>query len=83
MKKLALAFLAVTISTLSFAQGKYGATPEDSVVCIESLIYKDYMKSDPALALSLWKKASILQIQIFIQKEEAQFLLNWDINTSF
>lgn len=57
MKKLALAFLAIAISTLSFAQGKYGATPEDSVVCIESLIYKDYMKSDPALALSLWKKA--------------------------
>ncbi|TXB63894.1 hypothetical protein FRY74_11605 [Vicingus serpentipes] len=57
MKKLGLAILALTISTLSFAQGKYGATPEDSIVCIESLIYKDYMKSDPKLALSLWKKA--------------------------
>ena len=57
MKKLALALLAITISTFSFAQGKYGATPEDSVACIESLIYKDYMKADPALALSLWKTA--------------------------
>jgi len=57
MKKLTLALIGIAFSTFTFAQGKYGATPEDSVTCIESLIYKDYMKNDPALALSLWKKA--------------------------
>lgn len=57
MRKLTLALLALTITSLTFAQGKYGKTPEDSIVCIESLIYKDYLKSDPALAMSLWKKA--------------------------
>ncbi|MGE0562394.1 MAG: tetratricopeptide repeat protein [Flavobacteriales bacterium] len=57
MRKLTLVLLTLTITSLTFAQGKYGKTPEDSIVCIESLIYKDYLKSDPALALSLWKKA--------------------------
>lgn len=57
MKKLTLAIIGIAISSLTFAQGKYGKTPEDSIVCIESLIYKDYLKSDPALAMSLWKKA--------------------------
>jgi tetratricopeptide (TPR) repeat protein len=41
----------------TFAQGKYGATPEDSVTCIESLIYKDYLKNDPVLANDLWREA--------------------------
>lgn len=57
MKKTALILIGLIISSGSFAQGKYGATPEDSITCIESLIYKDYMKSEPALALSLWKVA--------------------------
>ncbi|HRP61155.1 MAG TPA: hypothetical protein PK833_12855 [Vicingus sp.] len=57
MKKLALIVISIAISGLTYAQGKYGKTPQDSVTCIESLIYKDYMTSDPALALSLWKKA--------------------------
>ncbi|MBI2280750.1 MAG: hypothetical protein HYU68_08700 [Bacteroidetes bacterium] len=57
MKKLTIAIIGIAISSLTFAQGKYGKTPEDSIVCIESLIYKDYLKSDPALAMSLWKKA--------------------------
>lgn len=35
----------------------YGATPEDSITCIKNLIYKDYMKSDPKLALGMWKIA--------------------------
>ena len=57
MKKLALILIGLTIGITSFAQGKYGATPKDSITCIESLIYKDYMKSDPKLALSLWRVA--------------------------
>ncbi|MCB9175028.1 MAG: tetratricopeptide repeat protein [Flavobacteriales bacterium] len=57
MRKLTLTLVAIAIASLTFAQGKYGKTPEDSIVCIESLIYKDYLKSDPALAMSLWKKA--------------------------
>ena len=57
MKKLILILVGIAISSLTFAQGKYGKTPADSIVCIESLIYKDYLKSDPALAMSLWKKA--------------------------
>ena len=57
MKKLTLILVGIAISGLTFAQGKYGKTPEDSIVCIESLIYKDYLKSDPTLAMSLWKKA--------------------------
>lgn len=57
MKKLALTLIGITLSALTFAQGKYGKTPEDSLVCIQSLIYKDYMKSDPKLALNLWRKA--------------------------
>jgi hypothetical protein len=57
MKKIGLSILTLAVSALGFAQGKYGATPADSITCIESLIYKDYMDSDPKLALSLWKKA--------------------------
>lgn len=57
MKKLALILIGLTIGITSFAQGKYGATPKDSVTCIESLIYKDYMKNDHKLALSLWRVA--------------------------
>jgi len=57
MKKLALILIGLTVSLTTFAQGKYGATPEDSVTCVESLIYKDYMKSDPKLALELWRVA--------------------------
>lgn len=57
MKKLTLIITGLILSLTTFAQGKYGATPEDSVKCIESLIYKDYMKADPKLALSLWRVA--------------------------
>lgn len=57
MKKIALILVGLTFSLTTFAQGKYGATPKDSITCIESLIYKDYMKADPALALKLWKTA--------------------------
>lgn len=57
MKKITLILVGLVVSIASFAQGKYGATPEDSVACIESLIYKDYLESEPALALSLWKVA--------------------------
>ncbi|MCB0408632.1 MAG: tetratricopeptide repeat protein [Flavobacteriales bacterium] len=57
MKKLALTLIGIAVSTFTFAQGKYGATPQDSITCIESLIYKDYMDNDPKLALSLWRKA--------------------------
>ena len=57
MKKITLILIGLVISVATFAQGKYGATPEDSVACIESLIYKDYMKSEPKLAHSLWRAA--------------------------
>lgn len=57
MKKLAIIFIGLTFSLTAFSQGKYGATPEDSVKCIESLIYKDYLKNDPKLAMELWKVA--------------------------
>ena len=57
MKKIAIIAIGLVLSLTTFAQGKYGATPEDSITCIESLIYKDYLKSDPKLAHSLWKTA--------------------------
>ncbi len=57
MKKVAIIAVGLVLSITSFAQGKYGATPEDSVVCIESLIYKDYLASEPKLAHELWRKA--------------------------
>jgi len=57
MKKTTLILAALIISVTTFAQGKYGATPEDSIVCIESLIYKDYLKSEPKLAHELWRTA--------------------------
>ncbi len=57
MKKIALVLTGLIMSLTSFSQGKYGATPEDSIACIESLIYKDYLKSDPNLALELWRVA--------------------------
>lgn len=57
MKKITLILAGLLISLTTFAQGKYGATAKDSVVCIESLIYKDYLDSEPKLALKLWKVA--------------------------
>jgi len=57
MKKIAIIAVGLFLSGATFAQGKYGATPEDSLACIESLIYKDYLKSDPVLAKQLWRKA--------------------------
>jgi len=57
MKKSALIVLGIVLSTTTFSQSKYGATPEDSITCIESLIYKDYLKNEPKLALELWRKA--------------------------
>lgn len=57
MKRIALIVIGLVLSVTTFAQGKYGATPEDSITCIESLIYKDYMKSEPKLALELWRVA--------------------------
>ena len=59
LKSLIVSFFI--INTLFFnAQIKaqnYGATPEDSITCIKNLIYKDYIKTDPKLALSMWKTA--------------------------
>lgn len=57
MKKLALIIVGLTLSLGGFSQGKYGATPEDSITCIENLIYKDYMGNDDKLALKLWRVA--------------------------
>ena len=57
MKKFALILIGLIISLTTYSQGKYGATPADSIVCIESLIYKDYLKNEPALALELWRVA--------------------------
>jgi tetratricopeptide (TPR) repeat protein len=59
MKKIALITLGLIVSVATFGQQKpnYGATPADSVTCIESLIYKDYLTSDKALALELWRTA--------------------------
>jgi tetratricopeptide (TPR) repeat protein len=45
------------LSLTSFAQPNYGATPEDSITCIENLIYKDYIKNEPKLALEMWRIA--------------------------
>ncbi|PCJ28139.1 MAG: hypothetical protein COA97_02355 [Flavobacteriales bacterium] len=59
MKKITLITLGLFLSAAIFAQQKpnYGATPEDSITCIESLIYKDYLKNEPILALDLWRVA--------------------------
>lgn len=58
MKNLGLIVIGLMISVATFAQGKYGATLEDSVTCIESLAtYKTYIKAEPKLALEIWKKA--------------------------
>ena len=57
MKKVALILVGLITSLASFAQPNYGATPQDSITCIESLIYKDYLKADPKLALDLWRVA--------------------------
>ncbi len=60
MKKAAVIILLAILSLTTFAQKQkpnYGATPEDSLECIQSLIYKDYMKNDKKLALELWRKA--------------------------
>jgi tetratricopeptide (TPR) repeat protein len=57
MKKIGLIVTGLVLSVTTYAQGKFGATPEDSITCIESLIYKDYLKNDPALAHELWRVA--------------------------
>ncbi|OFY89469.1 MAG: hypothetical protein A3K10_11685 [Bacteroidetes bacterium RIFCSPLOWO2_12_FULL_31_6] len=57
MKKITLTIVGLIISLANFAQPNYGKTPQDSITCIESLIYKDYLKNDPKLALSLWRTA--------------------------
>ncbi|MCB0402793.1 MAG: hypothetical protein KDD41_11960 [Flavobacteriales bacterium] len=57
MKRLTFIIAGFMLSLTSFAQGDYGATPEDSVKCIEHLIYKDYMGNDEKLALKLWRVA--------------------------
>lgn len=60
MKKVGFIAVALLISATTFAQKQkpnYGATPEDSVKCISSLIYKDYIKTDPKLAMELWRVA--------------------------
>ena len=58
MKNLGLVLIGLMISATTFAQGKYGATAADSVTCIESLAtYATYIKAEPKLALSIWKKA--------------------------
>ena len=56
MRKIATLSLGMFLAAVSFAQN-YGATPEDSITCIKNLIYKDYIKTDPKLALSMWKTA--------------------------
>jgi hypothetical protein len=57
MRKITLIVTGLVLSLTTFAQGKYGATPADSLTCIESLIYKDYLKSEPLLAHELWRVA--------------------------
>ena len=58
MKTTLLIISGVLLSITSFAQKpNYGATPEDSVKCIESLIYKDYITNEPKLAMELWRVA--------------------------
>jgi tetratricopeptide (TPR) repeat protein len=57
MKKAGLIIVGLVIGLTAFSQGQYGATPKDSITCIENLIYKDYLKSDPKLAHKLWRVA--------------------------
>lgn len=57
MKKAGLIIVGLIIGLTAFSQGKYGATDKDSITCIENLIYKDYLKSDPKLAHKLWRVA--------------------------
>jgi tetratricopeptide (TPR) repeat protein len=57
MKNVTLIIAGLILSVTSFGQPNYGATPEDSITCIESLIYKDYIKNEPKLALELWRVA--------------------------
>jgi len=57
MKKISLIILGITFVSAGFAQGEYGATAKDSIKCIENLIYVDYLKNDPKLALQLWRNA--------------------------
>lgn len=45
MKKLGLLSIIAFMATSTFAQGKYGATPKDSLACIQNLsLYRDYYK---------------------------------------
>ncbi len=45
MKAKVLSVVAVLMATLAFGQGKYGATPEDSIECITNLsLYQEFVK---------------------------------------
>ncbi len=58
MKKLVLGLLLIGSYFVTNAQGKYGATPQDSVKCIEALaIYSDYIKNDLPTAKKYWRVA--------------------------
>ena len=58
MRKIGLIAVGLIMSASTFAQSKYGATPADSVTCIEALAtYKTYIKAEPKLALKIWKEA--------------------------
>ena len=47
----------ICLASLSFSQGKYGATPEDSMMCVRNLsVYVDFVKQDDAKgAYKYWK----------------------------
>lgn len=57
MKKLTLISACVLFSLGIFAQGgKYGATPQDSIKCVEGLsLYKDFLGKDDKAALQYWR----------------------------
>jgi tetratricopeptide (TPR) repeat protein len=58
MKKLVLGLFLIGSYFVTNAQGKYGATPQDSVKCIEALaIYPDYIKNDLPTAKKYWRVA--------------------------
>ena len=45
MKKSILIILALLSGGMAFAQGKFGATPEDSVTCVQSIsLYREFVK---------------------------------------
>lgn len=58
--RITISILVVSLmSTLSMAQGKYGASPEDSLECIRNLsVYSEYYKQKAfESALPAWRKA--------------------------